>query len=113
MNDGITLRPAREDDVPRLGDLTQDPEKAGEFEWTGWSDLQRWRRGWAGNGLIGPDGGTLIVTRSGEWLGLVNWRRHDINGPAVHSWEIGIMLLPEARGHGRARRPRRRPSAPW
>jgi len=100
MSDEITLRPAREDDVPRLEDLTQDPEKAGEFEWAGWSDLQRWRRGWAGNGLIGPDGGTLIVTRSGEWLGLVNWRRHDVNGPAVHSWEIGIMLLPDARGQG-------------
>lgn len=69
MNDELTLRPARGDDVPRLEYLTQDPEKAGEFERAGWSDLQRWRRGWAANGPVGPDGGTLIVTRSGRWLG--------------------------------------------
>jgi RimJ/RimL family protein N-acetyltransferase len=100
MSDDITLRPAREDDVPRLEDLTQDPEKTGEFEWAGWSDLQVWRRGWAANGLIGPEGGTLIVTRSGQWLGLVNWRSRPVNGPSAHCWEIGIILLPEARGHG-------------
>ena len=33
MSDEITLRPARENDVSRLENLTQDPEKAGELEW--------------------------------------------------------------------------------
>lgn len=57
MSNEVALRPVREDDVPRLEQLTQDPEKTGEFEWFGWSDLRRWRRGWEENGLIGPNGG--------------------------------------------------------
>jgi hypothetical protein len=63
LNDDVALRPAREDDLPMLEELTQDPEKSGEFEWFGWSDVRQWRRGWDENGLISPDGGTLIVAQ--------------------------------------------------
>jgi len=35
MSEEVALRPAREDDLPLLEDLTQDPEKPGEFEWFG------------------------------------------------------------------------------
>ncbi len=45
-----------------LEDLTQNPEKTGEFEWFGWRDPWHWRRGWEENGLISPEGGTLAVT---------------------------------------------------
>lgn len=100
MSDGIALRPVREDDLPMLEELTQDPEKPGEFEWFGWADLRHWRRGWDDNGLITPDGGTLIVTRGGQQLGLVNWRRQPITVPSSYCWEIGIMLLPESRSRG-------------
>jgi RimJ/RimL family protein N-acetyltransferase len=100
MSDEVALRPVREDDLPMLEELTQQPEKAGEFEWFGWFDLRHWRRGWNENGLISQDGGTLIVTYGGQRLGLVNWRRQPITGPTSYSWEIGIMLLPEARGLG-------------
>jgi RimJ/RimL family protein N-acetyltransferase len=99
MDDQISLRPVRESDIPLLESLLQDPEMTGEYGWFGWFDLRRWRRGWDENGLIGPDGGTLIVDRDGERLGLVNWRRHQTT-PAAHGWEIGIALIPEARGHG-------------
>jgi len=99
MGDAVTLRPVREDDLPLLDSLLQDPTICGEFGWFGWHNLGRWRRGWEENGLIGPDGGTLVVDHGGESLGLVNWRRHQAT-PAAHSWEIGIALVPAARGRG-------------
>ncbi len=99
MGDEIILRPVREDDLPMLEELTQDPGKTGEFEWFGWSDPRRWRRGWDENGLMGEDGGTLIVARGDQRLGLVNWRKQQVT-KAGYCWEIGIILLPEARGRG-------------
>jgi RimJ/RimL family protein N-acetyltransferase len=100
VTDKVALRPAHEDDLPWLEALTQDRETVGEFEWFGWSDLRRWRRGWEENGLISPDGGTLIVTRDGQPVGFVTWRRQTITVPTSYCWEIGIILLPEARGQG-------------
>jgi RimJ/RimL family protein N-acetyltransferase len=41
----------------------------------------------------------LLVVRSGERLGLVNWRRQ-LTTPAGYCFEIGVALLPEARGRG-------------
>jgi hypothetical protein len=46
MSDEVALRPVREDELPMLEELTQDPEKTGEFEWFGRADLRHWRRGW-------------------------------------------------------------------
>jgi RimJ/RimL family protein N-acetyltransferase len=99
MNVQVILRPVTVADMPVLHQLTQDPEMTGEFEWAGWSDPHDWRRAWEENGLIGPDGGTLMVDREGEVLGLVNWRRRTV-GRASYYWAIGIALLPPARGHG-------------
>jgi RimJ/RimL family protein N-acetyltransferase len=95
----ITLRPAGEDDLPMLEALTQDPDQTGEFQWFGWGDLRRWRRNWAENGLIGSDEGTLIAARGDQRLGLVHWRKQAVTR-AAYCWEIGIILLPKARGHG-------------
>jgi RimJ/RimL family protein N-acetyltransferase len=95
----VELRPVEEDDLPVLEQLTQDPEGAGEFEWFGWRDLRRYRKEWAENGLIGPESGTLLVVRHAERLGFVVWRRHSAS-PNSFYFEIGIGLLPEARGHG-------------
>lgn len=99
MSDQVMLRPVSEADLLVLHKLTQDPGTTGEFEWAGWSDPHGWRRGWEENGLIGPDGGTLMVVQAEERLGLVNWRRRP-TGHASYRWEIGIAMLPEARGHG-------------
>jgi RimJ/RimL family protein N-acetyltransferase len=109
MSDQVTLRPVSEDDLPVLRRLTQDQEAAGEFEWAGWSDPHSWRRGWEQNGLLGPDGGTLMVAMAqahahaqvpaGQPLGLVNWRGRG-SGTVPARWEIGIALLPPARGKG-------------
>ncbi|HXL96358.1 MAG TPA: GNAT family protein [Streptosporangiaceae bacterium] len=99
MNESLALRPVREDDLAMFDSLVQDPELMGEFGWFGWFDLRRWRRGWEENQLIGPDGGVLIVTLEDKPLGMMNWRRHQPT-PAAHCWEIGIALLPHARGRG-------------
>ena len=68
MDDQVTLRPVGEDDLLMLEEFTRDRETKGEFQWFGWLDLRRWRRGWDENGLIGPDGGTLMVVRADERL---------------------------------------------
>jgi RimJ/RimL family protein N-acetyltransferase len=99
MDGQVALRPPSEDDLAMLEELTQDPEQSGKFGWFGWHDRRRYRRGWDENGLLGPDGGTLIVVSGGERLGLVNWRKVQTT-PAGNSWEIGIALLPRARGRG-------------
>lgn len=98
--DEVELRPVRKEDLPLLEELTQDPGKTGVFEWFGWSDLRRWRRGWDENGLISPDGGTLIVTGGDQRLGLVDWHRRPATVPTSYCWEIGIIMCPEARGRG-------------
>jgi len=51
------------------------------------------------NGLIGPEGGTLVVVGGDNRLGLVNWRRRATTA-AGYCWQIGVIVRPEARGHG-------------
>lgn len=93
------LRLADEDDLALLEDLTQDPKKTGQFQWFGWRNRRLWRQRWDDNGLIGPDDGTLIVACGDRRLGLVHWERQQLT-VAGYCWEIGVILLPEARGHG-------------
>jgi RimJ/RimL family protein N-acetyltransferase len=97
MTDQVTLRPVDEDDLSILEALTQDPETAGEFARFGWFDPGRYRRRWAENGLMGEDGGTLMVVRDTDPLGFVTWRRRQTT-PAAYCWSMGIALLPKARG---------------
>jgi RimJ/RimL family protein N-acetyltransferase len=99
MSDALELRPAAEADVPMLEKLTQDPTATGDFAFFGYYDPRRWRRAWAENELLGPDGGVLAIVSGPDRVGFVNWRRHP-GGPAASSWEIGIALRPEARGRG-------------
>lgn len=75
-----------------------DPEALGEFDWTGWHDVRKWRHDWDMNGLLSEDLSVLMVVRGEERLGIVDFRRKSI-GPSSF-WEIGIALLPAARGHG-------------
>jgi RimJ/RimL family protein N-acetyltransferase len=106
MDDLIALRPPVESDLLMLERLTRDPETTGEFAWFGYGGRPDWRQRWAENGLIGSDGGVLIVTHGDDPLGLVNWRKHQ-HTPAASSWEIGIALLPQARGKGYGTRAQR------
>jgi RimJ/RimL family protein N-acetyltransferase len=97
--DDVTLRPAAEADLAILERLTQDPGATGEFAWLGWHKLTRFRQRWAENRLIGDDIGILMVVRGADRLGFVSW--HKVPGtPGYYYWNIGIALLPEARGRG-------------
>jgi len=62
-------------------------------------DPQRERRRWAESGLLGDNGGTLIVTHGTDRVGSVSWRKVQ-TGPGVFNWAIGIGLAPEFRGRG-------------
>lgn len=97
--DVVALRPVGEDDLPVLSGFLSDPVTVAPFQWYGWTDPARWSRGWAENGLLGPDGGKLMVVGGTETLGFVSWRKIEASS-ASYFWNIGILLLPHARGRG-------------
>ena len=98
MDEVVTLRPVIEDDLSWLAGLN-DPAASGPHEWHGWSDPQRRRRRWAESGLLGDDGGTLIVLHGTDRVGQVSWRKVK-TGPTAFGWAIGVGLVPEFRGRG-------------
>jgi RimJ/RimL family protein N-acetyltransferase len=99
MDEDLTLQPVAEADLPILERLTQDPASAGEFAWLGWFNLTRFRQLWAENRLISDDRGVLVVVRGTDRLGFVSWYKVQTT-PGCYYWNIGIALLPEARGKG-------------
>lgn len=99
MDDVVTLRLVAEDDLAILERLTQDPASTGEYAWLGWHHLTRYRQWFAENRLISDDIGILIVVRGDERLGFVSWYKVPTT-PGYYYWQIGIALLPEARGKG-------------
>ena len=99
MDSQVTLRPVAESDLGLLVQLFTDPAVVGESEWYGWQDGRWLRHRWDENGLLGDDGGTLLVDHAGETVGLVNWRKRP-TGFRSWCWAIGVTLVPEARGHG-------------
>jgi RimJ/RimL family protein N-acetyltransferase len=99
MHDDVALVPVTEPDLAILERLTQDPAVTGEFAWLGWNHLTRYRQWWADNRLISDDIGILMVVRGADRLGLVSWHKVP-STPGYYYWNIGIALLPEARGQG-------------
>ena len=95
------LRPAVAEDLTLLNTLYNGgPDVASTYGWFGWTtDQATLRRRWEENGLLGTDSGNLIVASGPEAMGHVSWHRNP-QGPLNHSWNIGIALLPEARGRG-------------
>ena len=99
MANQVTLRPVIEDDLSWLNSLRNDPIAAGLHEWHGWSDPQREKRRWAESGLLGDNGGTLIVLYGTDRVGTVSWRKVQ-TGPIASNLAVGIGLAPEFRGRG-------------
>jgi RimJ/RimL family protein N-acetyltransferase len=99
MEDRVSLRPVTEDDLALLERLTNDPGGTGPHEWHGWHDPHVWRHRWTENGLLGSAGGTLMIIHGGDAAGFVSWRQFPV-GPASYCWELGIGIVPEARGQG-------------
>ncbi|WP_326569763.1 GNAT family protein [Amycolatopsis rhabdoformis] len=98
MND-VVLRPVLESDLDLLEALTNDPATAGEFQWFGWHDAGYLRRRWRDGSVITTEGGLLIPSLDGAVLGLLSWHRSR-SGPSSYCWTMGLVLRPEARGHG-------------
>lgn len=95
----VALRPVAEDDLPVIERFLTEPQSSAPFQWFGWWDPRRWRRQWAENGLLTDDTGQLMVVRDDERLGFVSWRKIAATR-TTHYWNMGIALLPEARGKG-------------
>jgi len=97
----VRLRRATLGDADLL-ELWHTVEYMGEFNdfGMGWPPV---RKAIQETGLVGENGGTMIVesAASGEPIGTVSWRtvRYGPN-PESAAWNIGISLIPEARGHG-------------
>jgi RimJ/RimL family protein N-acetyltransferase len=97
----VRLRPVRLDDAELL-ELWQSAEYRGEFNDFG-IPMRPVRERIQEGGLVNSQGGTLIVEGVADRkpIGTVSWRqvRYGPNPEAV-AWNIGIGLIPEARGHG-------------
>ncbi|QWF77704.1 GNAT family N-acetyltransferase [Amycolatopsis sp. CA-230715] len=106
MDEETALRPVREDDLDMLESLTEDRAAAGEYSWFGWWDLGRFRQRWAENRMLGENQGMLLVVAGEERLGFVSWWRR-VSGPRSSCWNLGIALLPAARGRGHGTRAHR------
>jgi RimJ/RimL family protein N-acetyltransferase len=79
----------------------RDPLVGGEFNDFGPSKAPTYAERLAAGSIVGDDGGALIVEVDGSPVGSVSWHRVGY-GPNVESgaWNVGISLLPEARGLG-------------
>lgn len=91
---GLVLRVAREDEAELLERWRRDPESGGTFNDFGLAAEPT-------SDAPGPAGGHLVVEVDGDPAGTVTWRETRY-GPNEESraFEIGIALLPAARGHG-------------
>jgi hypothetical protein len=66
MESVLALRPVGEPDLAVLERITQHRDAAGEYTWTGWRNLLRFREGWAEDRLVGEEGGVLMVVHRVE-----------------------------------------------
>jgi RimJ/RimL family protein N-acetyltransferase len=96
----VALRPACQDDLWLFERLATDPDAGGPFNWSGYKGVTAIRHQFDENGLIGADGGRLIVTNEETVIGNVAWNRVAYGTPEWSCWNIGISLLPEHRYQG-------------
>lgn len=105
-SDRTVLRPVAEADLAVLERFIREPDAAGPFECLSWIDPGLWPRQWADNGLLGEDGGKLMVDAGSAPVGFVGWQKVGVSRTA-YCWNISIALLPEARGRGHGSRAQR------
>jgi ribosomal-protein-alanine N-acetyltransferase len=98
--DDVILRPIQEADLVELGRYFSDPEAGGEFEWTGFKDPKAMRRRWEEDGWLGLEHGRLAVVSAGSIAGDVSFKDRSAGVIKGATYEIGIALFPEHRGHG-------------
>jgi hypothetical protein len=86
----IRLRAVDKSDLPFLHLLLSDPGHTGVHQWYGWQNPHVLRRRWEDDGLVGDEGGTLIIIEDDERAGLVSWRKQ-IADRASFCWSMGLM----------------------
>jgi [ribosomal protein S5]-alanine N-acetyltransferase len=101
MDDDLTLRAFREEDLEFLDRLDTDPAALGPFEWFGFRDVRTRRRRWEHDGFVGPESTALaVVAADGTLIGIGGWKTAHRGGSPGVCFEIGLALLPENRGQG-------------
>ena len=99
----VRLRDVTLADADRLDAWARDPEARGEFNDFGQEPSPTNREALEKGPLRNERNGELIVERlsDGEPIGSVSWHRVTY-GPneGSHAWNMGISLLPAARGQG-------------
>ena len=97
----VRLRQATPDDADLL-ETWQQPAYIGDFNRFGLPPRPL-RKALRESGLVGEQGGALVVEvlAGGRPIGTVSWHA-EMYGPNPESlaWNIGINLIPEARGQG-------------
>lgn len=101
----IRLRDVTLADADLLDDWAASPEIRGEFNdfGLGPGDRSSVREALAAGPLRNEQNGEMIVERvsDGVPIGTVGWHAvHYGPGPGSRAWNIGIALIPEARGQG-------------
>lgn len=98
----VCLRPVEERDLGELERGSTDPALSEPFEWHGYRDPTVHRRRWDHDRYLGQADSMLVVAlpnKERAFAGFVVWRAVVLSGPIV-CYNIGILLLPEQRGHG-------------
>jgi RimJ/RimL family protein N-acetyltransferase len=94
----VALRPVTEDDLALIRRFVTEPGLIG-LDWAGFRDAGAIARRFAVDGYLGDNDGRLMVDADGTTAGFMSYTGGQF-GAAGRHWEIGIVLLPERRGHG-------------
>lgn len=81
MDDNLTLRAFREDDLGSLDRLCTDPAALGPFEWFGFGDVRARRPRWEQDGFVGAQSTALaVVVADGTVAGIASWKATNRGG---------------------------------
>jgi RimJ/RimL family protein N-acetyltransferase len=100
---GVRLRDVTLDDADLIDAWNADPAASGEFNDFGGTPKLTDREALARGPLRNERNGQLIVERvaDGKPIGLVGWHAVGYGpNPESGAWNVGIALMPEARGQG-------------
>jgi len=97
----VRLRRPSPADVSLLDLWRADPVYAGEYNDFGLPPSASYQQSIDDGSIIDDTGGLMVVEVSGKPVGTVSWRAVAYGpNPESRCWNIGISLVPEARGHG-------------
>lgn len=98
---GIELRPLVMADVDAFESEFSSLEAASEFQWFGFTNLNRLRDAVTERGALGGTENTLAVYCDGRVAGRADWFQRSWGRVNTSScWEIAVGLLPHFRGKG-------------